>query len=137
MEGKNELFTEMLLMLRREYTRFLEIDKLTTELADVLSRDDRESAQLILDMRQDEMDEAMLIEKSIHTFLDALDTETRVELRSLVKGEMTAAADDLESGKIAELGEMIRRTLAHTVQIDQAVSRKLAGKDSFYAVKES
>ena len=136
METKTEIFTEVARLMQREYTQVLEIDKLTSELADTLSRDDRESAQLLLEMRQNEMDSASETKHQIGVILEAVDMGTRAELTRLLQRDSKAAAESFEAGKILELGEMVQKTLAHTIRIDQVVSQKLAGKDSYYAVKE-
>lgn len=133
MEERKEIFTEVARLMQQKYTRLLEIDKLTMELGEVLSRDDRESAQLLLAMRQNEMDIASETEHGIRAMLDAVDAEGRMELKSLLNGEKKADSEDFEAGKVFELGEKIRNILAHTISIDKVVSRKLAGKDSYYA----
>lgn len=133
MEEKKEIFAEVARLMQQKYTRLLEIDKLTTELSEVLSRDDRESAQLLLEMRQNEMDVASEAERGIRAILEAVDTAVRVELKALLNGEVKADSEDFTAGKVFELGEKIRNTLAHTVSIDKVVSQKLAGKDSYYA----
>lgn len=136
MENKKEIFTEILVSMQKKYRGLLEIDKLTAEIADVLARDDRESAQLLLEMRQNEMDSVDETERAIRMLLEAADVGSRIELKTLLNGETKRQPQDFEAAKILELGEAIRRTLKHTIEIDKVVSRKLAGKDSYYEAKD-
>lgn len=135
MENKTELLTEVLTMQQRNCVQMLEIEKLTKEISDALSRSDMESAQLLLGMREDEMVKAYESRHGIQAVLDAVDIKTREELRALLNGTERAALEDFESKKIFELGRQIQKTLERTIELDKAVSCKLAGKDSYYKTK--
>ena len=54
---KDELLSEILRRVQRNCVRMVEIERLTKELGDALSRNDQESAQLLMKMRQDEMEQ--------------------------------------------------------------------------------
>ena len=56
MNEMQELIQEILTGMQRRYRGMSEIERLTKELADTLSSGDRESAQLLLNMRQSEME---------------------------------------------------------------------------------
>ena len=56
MENREELMSEVLKRVQRNYMHMVEIERMTRELGDALSRNDQESAQLLIKMRQEEMD---------------------------------------------------------------------------------
>ena len=59
MENREELFTEILKRVQRNYVHIVEIERITKEMADALSRNDQESVQLLIKMRQDELERFM------------------------------------------------------------------------------
>lgn len=135
MEQKQELLTEVLRSLQQNYKYMLEINRVTKELADTLSRGDKESASLLLKMRSEEMDKADENKRKIQTILTAVDLQTREELRGLLNREDKRNLQDFESKKIVEFSEKIQNVLRQTIETDRIVSRKLAGKDSYYQKK--
>ncbi len=52
MEEVQEILSEVMKLVYREYKGIAEIERLTRELEETLSRSDRQAAQLILEMRQ-------------------------------------------------------------------------------------
>ena len=135
MEQKQELLTEVLRILQQNYQYMLEINRVTKELADTLSRGDKESASLLLKMRSEEVDKADENKRKIQTILTAVDLQTREELRGLLNREDKRNLQDFESKKIVEFSEKIQNVLRQTIETDRIVSRKLAGKDSYYQKK--
>ena len=135
MGEKEELLTEVMRQVQRKYMRFAEIEKLTNELGDTLSRGDRESVQLLLEMRQDEMEEADSIERGIAAILRAVASNTADEIRGLLDCTKELPSDEIgfEAKKIKELSRQIRRSVDRTISVDRAISQKLAGKDSYYS----
>ena len=133
MEDRKELLSQILIRVQRNYTRVVEIERLTKELGDTLSRDDRESARLLLKMRGDEMNRVGQTKEEIQMILHALGEEDQKELRELLTGEKVPPPDDYEAKKIAELSHQLSQALERTILIDQRISSKLAGKDSYYA----
>ena len=53
MKNREELLTEVVRQLQKNYVRFVEIERITKELGDALSGDDRGSVQLLFGMRQE------------------------------------------------------------------------------------
>lgn len=135
MEEKEGLLEEIMQQMQRKYMQFIEIEKLTKELGDTLSRGDRESVQLLLEMRQDEMNKADSTQKDIETILSAVDSDTASEIRGWLdeKKELSADEDGFEAKKIKELSVQTRKSLERTISIDRIISQKLAGKDSYYS----
>ena len=126
-----ELWMELLKQVQRRYQSVNEVFRVTKEIADVLSRDDRVAAQMLLGMRQEEIDHLVESEEKIYLILECVDQQERASILALLKGEREALSDaSFEEKKIGEIGNNIRRNLEKIV--DRMVSVKLAGKDSFY-----
>ncbi len=128
-----ELWMELLKQVQRRYQSVNEVFRVTKEIADVLSRDDRVAAQMLLGMRQEEIDHLVESEEKIYLLLECVDQQERASILALLKGEREALSDaSFEEKKIGEIGNNIRRNLEKIVELDRMVSVKLAGKDSFY-----
>lgn len=132
MEEKREFAAEVARQLRKNYTQLAEIERITKELGDALSANDRESVQLLLGMRKDEMDKAEKTKHDIYVLLEAADEGTRDEIRSLLNGSGVPSDLCAEYRAITETNAQIKRVLERSISIDKVISRKLAGKDSFY-----
>lgn len=131
--AEQELWTELLKQLQTRYQAVNEVFRITKEIADILARDDRVAAQMLLEMRQEELDRLAKSEEKIYMLLECAGQQERVEILSLMKGERQASGEaSFEEKKIGEIGENIRRSLEKTVELDRVISVKLAGKDSFY-----
>lgn len=135
MGEREELLAELMRQVQRKYMQFLEIEKLTKELGDALSGDDRESIQLFLEMRQDAMDKADEIERDINAILGAVDVPMLEKMQQLLdwKREFPKEETAFEAKKIRELSSQIRNCLERTIVLDKRISKKLAGNDSYYA----
>lgn len=128
-----ELLVEILKQLQRRYQAVNEAFRVTKDMADVLSRDDRVAAQMLLEMRQEELDHLSESEEKIYILLECVDQQERSELLALLKGERKASSEaSFEEKKIGEIGENIRRNLEKVLELDRIISVRLAGKDSFY-----
>ncbi len=128
-----ELWTEVLIQAQARYRILNEVFQITKEIADTLSRDDRMSVQMLLGMRQDEINNLSRNEQNIYTLLQCASMEEREELQRLLRGEKTIAeGDSFEKKKLGEIGQNNKKIRDKIVELDRAVSTKLAGKDSFY-----
>lgn len=128
-----ELWTELLKQMQRRYGTVDEVFRVTKELTDALSRDDRMAAQMLLEMRQEELDHLSESEEKIYMLLECVDQQEREGILKLLKGEQKALSEaSFEEKKIGEIGENIRRNLEKVLELDRIISVRLAGKDSFY-----
>lgn len=128
-----ELWNELLKQAQGRYQTINEVLRVTKEIADVLSRDDRVAAQMLLGMRQESLDYLSESTERIYQLLQCVSEEEQAGILSLLKGESQASPEDtFEKKKLGEIGENIRRTLEKTVELDRGISVRLAGKDSFY-----
>lgn len=128
-----ELWTELLKQMQRRYGTVDEVFRVTKELTDALSRDDRMAAQMLLEMRQEELDHLSESEEKIYMLLECVDQQERNGILKLLKGERKVSSEaSFEEKKIGEIGENIRRNLEKVLELDRVISVRLAGKDSFY-----
>lgn len=132
MEHTEELLEEILILLQRNYTQVIEIERITKEIADSLSRNDTESVGLLLNMRQTEMEKASETKYKIAAILQALDVREREELKALLNGSERQELQDVQRKKVMEISGKVQKVLNRIVEADRVISRKLAGKDSYY-----
>lgn len=134
MENKEEFLTEILIRVQRNYVHMVEIERLTKDMADSLSRNDKESVELLLKMRGEEMDKASTVKHEIQTIIEAMDVKEREMLCSWLNGENGEKyePDSFEARKIAELGSQTQQVLKRTISLDKVLSSKVAGKKSYY-----
>ena len=132
MEIREELLLEVLKRVQRNYVRVVEIERITKELGDALSRNDQESAQLLVKMRQDEMDHISEMKQEIRLLVESSAPEEKRMLISWLAGKNEYQPDSFEAKKLLELSGQMQQVLSRTIAIDKAINKKLAGKDSFY-----
>ena len=131
MENKEELYSEILKRVQRNYVRMAEIERITKELGSALSSNDRESVHLLLKMRQSEMDLASEVKQEIQLLIRSGGDE-KEKLLSWLQGEAKEQPESFEEKKILELSCQLRQVIKRTTEIDKALNSRLAGKDSYY-----
>ena len=132
MENKEEFLSEILIRVQRNYVHMVEIERLTKDMADSLSRNDQESVELLLKMRGEEMEQAGSTKQEIQTILEALDADEKEKFRSWLNGENKYEPDCFEAMKIAELSGQTQQVLNRTISLDKVLNSKVAGKESYY-----
>lgn len=133
---KNELLSEILRRIQRNCVRMVEIERLTKELGDALSRNDQESAQLLMKMRQEELEQTGETKSEIRMLLESSDEEEKEKLKAWLNGKESYEPDCFEAKKIVELSSQIKLALNRTISLDKAINQRLAGKDSYYRKTE-
>ncbi len=135
------IMEEILKGMQRKYRDLLEVERLTKELADMLSAGDRESVQLLLNMRQGEIEKVRDDDYALHQLLTVTDGQQRTHLAELMNGkELAVSSTPAEQQifrtpaeqQIFQLAVQTKHTLDRTIAMDQVLSKKLAGKDSYY-----
>lgn len=129
MENKEELYSEILKRVQRNYVHMAEIERITKELGSALSSNDRESVHLLLKMRQSEMDLASEVKQEIQLLIRS-STDEKEKLLSWLNGEAKEQPESFEEKKILELSCQLRQVITRTTEIDKALNSRLAGKDS-------
>lgn len=132
MENREEFLSEILIRVQRNYMHMVEIERLTKDMGDALSRNDKESMELLLKMRGEEMDQAGTIKNEIQTITSVLDGEEKEKFDSWLSGRDEPAPDCFEAKKIAELSAQTRQTLNRTIDLDKVLNIKVAGNKSYY-----
>lgn len=127
-----EVIEEILKGMKRKYRGVLEVERLTKELADILSAGDRESVQLLLNMRQTEIERVGDEHYALREIVGALDSGNREYIASLMNGEKQSNQVSESEQKIVQMAVQTRNVLERIIAVDKVLSRKLAGKDSYY-----
>ena len=131
MESKEELMSEVLKRVQRNYVHMAEIERMTKELGDALSRNDPESAPLSINVGQQVMDLISETKGEIRLLIQASGDEQE-KLLCWLKGESVYPPDSFEEKKIVELSAQLLQILNRTIERDRMVNSKVAGKDSYY-----
>lgn len=131
MGNREELYTEILKRVQRNYRHMVEIERVTKELADALSRNDQESVQLLMKMRQEELEQFMGTKQEIRMLVEA-GGEEKEKLKSWLQGENKHQPEGFEEKKLLEISMQIRQILKRTIDIDKMFNSRVAGKDSYY-----
>lgn len=118
--------------MQKKYQCIVEIQRITKEMGEFLSRNDRTSVQMLIGMRQEEMDKADVCERNIGLLIGSLPVEEASMVRDWIKGNSDRKPETTEEKLLIEKCDSIRRILNNTIQIDRHISTRLAGKDSFY-----
>lgn len=132
MGNRKELLSEILKRVQRNYRHVVEIERLTKELGEALSRNDHDSAQLLLKMRGDEMDEATQTKYEIQALALDVDEGERSAVEAWLRGEAAGGLQEFEASKIQELSGQIKQTVERTRVLDKAISSRMAGENSYY-----
>ncbi len=131
MENQEELLTEVLKRVQRNYVHMVEIERVTKELAEAMSRNDQESVQLLMKMRQEELEQFAETKQEIRLLTEA-GGEEKEKVKSWLKGEDQYEPENFEARKIKELSCQLLQVLNRTISIDKVLNQKVTGKDSYY-----
>ncbi|HBD00167.1 MAG TPA: hypothetical protein DC053_13680 [Lachnoclostridium sp.] len=129
---EDSMLVEILKEMQKKYMCIVEIERITREMGDVLSRNDRESVQMLLGMRQDEMNKADVCIRNIEYLLSALSPEDSNQVRAWLNGDEDRNPDSPMAAKLVEKGKSIKLALKRTIEADRHISMRLSGKDSYY-----
>lgn len=131
MENREELYSEILKRVQRNYVHMTEIERITKELGTALSSNDRESVRLLLKMRQGEMDLAGEVKQEIQLLVRSSGDE-KEKLLGWLRGEAKEEPESFEEKKILELSRQLLHAIGRVTEIDKVLNSRLAGKDSYY-----
>lgn len=126
------IFVEIMKKLQRKYGSMNEIFRMTREMQEVLERDDRVSLDMMISMRQDEIERAVDCDRDIQYLLSVLAPQKREQVRDWLNHGTAKEQDGFEAVKMGEIAASIRKVLEKTIQVDKRMSKRVAGKDSFY-----
>jgi len=109
----------------------VEIERVTKDLAEAMSRNDQESVQLLMKMRQEELEQFGETKQEIRLLTEA-GGEEKEKIKSWLNGEDEYQPENFEARKIKELSCQIKQVLNRTISVDKVLSMKVTGKDSYY-----
>lgn len=133
-QNYEELLIEIAKVLQKKYTHMSEINRLTEEMAEELSRDDRVSVQMTLGMRGEEIEKVRECDHNFHVFLDSVPPELKAWLEEVVSGKTDNSEKYGKEGMlIVRLAGNIRKVWEKTMMVDRHMNKRLAGAESFYA----
>ena len=132
MSYTEEILEEILKLVYREYREIVEIERLTCELEETLNHSDRKSANLILEMRQSEMERVSQAKRAISELLESMDDDLKNDIKRLLEGEQLSERKESEAERISMISRQRNHTMENIRRIDRALSRRVAGKDSYY-----
>ena len=115
--------------LKRAYTALNEALDLTRQMADAADRDDEVAARMLVSMRQEPTDKLAMAQQALDQQRQALSGDDSARLTALLKG---AAAETPEEIPLANQVGLNQRVLKQLVDLDRAVSLKLAREKSIY-----
>ena len=127
-----EMLEEILKLVYREYREIVEIERLTCELEETLNHSDRKSANLILEMRQSEMERVSQAKRAVSELLESMDDDLKNDIKRLLEGEQLSERKESEAERISMISRQRNHTMENIRRIDRSLSRRVAGKDSDY-----
>ena len=123
---------KVMILLQRRYNAVRELDRLTTELEDVVARNDGISAAMILQMRGDEMEKAEHCMEEVWQLGEG-SREAYVQLQLLVSSDLQKAVGNTdEEKKIFEIRRKTEDVLVRLRRTDQRLNKRLTGEKSYY-----
>ncbi len=129
---EDSMLLEILKEMQKKYQCMAEIERITREVGDFLSRNDQTSVQLLLGMRQDEMDKVDVFNRNINCLISILSSEEALKVDDWVKGQENWNSESPISEKVIEKGKNIQQILKRTIETDKFISTRIAGTHSFY-----
>ena len=127
--------TKITVLLQRKYSSVREIERLTGELAQALERNDEISANMLLQMRAEEMEKADACMEEIWQ-MGETDREACAKLHTLITSDPSeAVTDDAEEHKIYEIRQKTCAILQELRISDQRLNKRIAGKKSYYTAE--
>lgn len=124
---------DLTVLERRKYNLLSEVMDLTRQLGEALDRGDSVSVRLLLSMRQDPILHLEEVKRAVRSKREAISPEDRERVDALNGGAGPQGED--ETIYCTQAGSA-RRLLERILELDQRLSRRVAGKDSFYAQKK-
>ena len=120
-------------LLQRRFHIMQEMKRLTTELQEAASRNDKVSLSLILQMRADEMTKAEACQEEIWLMAERGPEEARVVKRLMSRSFIEdGLPQEIMEQKIYEIRKKTALLLSEIREADQYVNRNVGGKRSYY-----
>lgn len=129
---EDSILVEILKEMQKKYMFITEIERITREMGDALSRNDRELVQMLLGMRQEEMNKADVCTRNVECLISALAPDEGSQVREWLNGKGGGKPVSPTAEMLAEKVKSIQFVLKRTIEVDRLISMRLSGKDSYY-----
>lgn len=120
---------DLAVLERKKYNCLSEVMDLSGQLGDALDRGDEVSVRMLLAMREEPLVQLRELKLAMEEKLKGLSPEERARVSGLGRGAEPQGED--EAAYWTQAGSA-RRLLERTVELDERLNRRLAGKDSVY-----
>ena len=122
----------IMILLQRKWNSIREIHRLTIELEETFARNDEISAEMLLQLRADEMEKIDQCMEEIWQLGEA-DPVSYEKLSILINSDLNEVVGKTdEEKKIYEIRQKTQVLLNQLQEADKRLNQKLAGKKSFY-----
>ena len=125
---KND-WLDLTVLERKKYNLLSEVMDLSRQLGEALDRSDDVSVRLLLSMRQDPILQLEEVKRAVNMKREALAPEDWKRVAAL-NGQ--APPQSQEETVYCNQAGSVRRLLERVLELDQRLSRRLAGDNSFY-----
>lgn len=127
---------QIIQLLQERLVAVREIKRLTEELEEVLTRNDKVSAELLLSMRAKEIEKAAECTEEILA-MKRQGTENAAIIARLMGPEPSIHLEESEAWsqeekRVYELRYLTQKLLDETKELDRNLNRRVAGEKSFY-----
>lgn len=124
---------KVMILFQRRYNFIREIDRLTDELSDAMSRNDEVSVALVLQMRADEMAKFDECTNEIWQ-MSRIGKDALRKIRVLIQSDPAKnVGESPEEKKIYEIRRKTQAVIDRLRIVDEKLNRRAAGKESFYS----
>ena len=133
----SELLSAVAAEVQKKYCYMNEVHRLTKELGEGLSSDDKLVVQMALEMRGKELEKVNGCDICIRRLVSSALEDIQKRLHGVLEGVVPSDAADEEEyamwKQIADTVQATKRVWKQTVETDRILSRRLAGSDSYYS----
>lgn len=129
---KND-WMDLTVLERKKYNYLSEVLDLSQQLSEVLDRNDSVSARMLVAMRQEPLLQLQELKGMVNVKREGLSPEDRERITDLAQG---AAPRDEDETLYRNQVDSVNRLLGRVIELDEQLSRRLAGDKSFYAQKK-
>lgn len=129
-----ELLGTVAVQVQKKYRHMAEVQQLTKELGQGLSKDDKIVTNMVLEMRGQELEEISACDACIQQLLTGASQGPRetVEKALGLRPCENECEDNVLLKRIKDTVQATKHIWQQTVEMDKALSKRLAGADSYY-----
>ena len=121
-------------VLRRSYMALSELQELTGELSQAVSRQDQVAVRMFMGMRQEQISQLTEDRAVLKRQCGQLPPDQGEQLRALLSARACPVPEGVALFRQAEKNRALRERV---IQADAVISRRMGGEKSFYTAKRS